>query len=83
MAYNQQFKPTSSEEWRAKEKREMFGKAVNSLLMTNKDLELEIALDKAKEIVNFAFKNFPPPEDAKPSEEGDFGELPLRTIKND
>ena len=76
-------KPVSNEVWEMKEKRELFGKAVNSILMTNKDLELSKVLEMAKEIVDTAFKNFSLSEEQKTDEQADFGELPLKTIKND
>jgi hypothetical protein len=46
-------------DWISKEKRELFCKSVNSILMTNKDVAVEEALMNAKSIVDTAFKNYP------------------------
>lgn len=46
----------SQEDWRNKERREYFSKTVNSMIIQNKDAELEEILKKAEEIVNRAFK---------------------------
>jgi len=64
MAYNKAQSPT---DWTNKEKRELFAKATNSMLMTNPKIELEIVLKMAKEIVDTAFSNYPDraEEDAK------------------
>jgi len=55
MAYGQMTK----EEWAQKEKRELFCKAVNSMLMTNRRMKLDKALDRAKKIVDAAFTHYP------------------------
>jgi len=52
-------------DWLQKEKRELFCKAVNSLIMEGKLTPTE-AIDQAKIIVDKAFEFFP---DAKPEEE--------------
>ena len=46
-------------DWISKERRELFCKAVNSMLMTTPDKPLEVALNAAKTIVDTAFKNYP------------------------
>ena len=46
-------------DWISREKRELFCKSVNSLIMTRKDIELEDALADAKSIVDTAFANYP------------------------
>jgi len=54
-------------DWISREKRELFCKAVNSILMTTPETPLEKALTAAKTIVDTAFKNYPDraEEDAK------------------
>ena len=50
--------------WNAKEKRELFCKAVNSLLMRlpeGKMPEIEAILETAKKITDKVFENYPPP----------------------
>ena len=53
--------------WEQKEKRELFCKAVNTFLMTDKDkvIELDIILKMSKKIIDEAFKNYSAPEDKK------------------
>ena len=46
-------------DWISKEKRELFAKAVNSMLMTNPEVKLETALEASKKIVDTAFENYP------------------------
>jgi len=46
-------------DWIAKERRELFAKAVNSMLMTSPEMKVEDALQKAKLIVDTAFNNYP------------------------
>ena len=46
-------------DWIAKEKRELFCKAVNSMLMTTPEKPLEVALNASKTIVDKAFENYP------------------------
>jgi len=46
-------------DWLSKEKRELFAKAVNSMLMTNPNVGLDECLKKAKVIVDTAFENYP------------------------
>jgi len=62
--YNKAQSPT---DWTNKEKRELFCKAVNSMLMTKPDFDGLEVLDRAKTIVDTAFKNYPDraEEDAK------------------
>lgn len=52
-------------DWRAKEQRELLCKAVNSILMTNPERDVDEALESGKKIVDFAFENYPD----KPMEE--------------
>jgi len=47
----------SKAEWALKEKRELYAKAVNTMLMQG--MELKKALEQAKTIVDTAFKNYP------------------------
>lgn len=54
MAYNET-------DWISKEKRELFCKAVNSILMTKPDTPIAQALDISKRIVDTAFTNYPDP----------------------
>lgn len=67
MAYNNQ---NNNTDWISKEKRELFGKAVNSILMTgpSKILALNDVLDSAKQIVDFAFQSYPDNEDKNETE---------------
>ncbi len=46
-------------DWIAKERRELFAKAVNSMLMTSPEMSIKDALEKAKLIVDTAFNNYP------------------------
>ena len=55
MAYTQM----TTEQWLQKEKRELFAKAVNSMLMTTPEKPLEVVLNASKTIVDTAFKNYP------------------------
>jgi len=50
----------NSTDWLSKEKRELFAKAVNSMIMNN--VSLKEALDNAKKIVDTAFKHYPDKE---------------------
>ena len=60
-------------DWISREKRELFAKAVNSILMTNSGTSLDDALKSAKEIVDTAFLNYP---DTDPNKEEEL-ESPL------
>ena len=62
--YNKAQSPT---DWTNKEKRELFCKAVNSMLMTTPNAKLEVVLTMAKMIIDTAFTNYPDraEEDAK------------------
>ncbi|MHA1305319.1 MAG: hypothetical protein ACTSPI_16595 [Candidatus Heimdallarchaeaceae archaeon] len=55
MAYAKQ----GSVDWTNKERRELFAKATNSILMTTPEIDLDTALEKAKKIVDTAFTNYP------------------------
>jgi len=55
MAYGQMTKA----EWAQKEKRELFCKAVNSMLMTTPNTDLNETIKKAKAIVDAAFTHYP------------------------
>ncbi len=46
-------------DWISKEKRELLCKAVNSILMTNPERDVDEALKEGKTIVDFAFTNYP------------------------
>ena len=46
-------------DWIGKEKRELFCKSVNTLLMRGEEEFKKEVLDVAKEIVDTAFKNYP------------------------
>lgn len=48
----------SKEGWENKERRELFCKAVNSMLMTTPDKPLEEVLKASKTIVDTAFENY-------------------------
>ena len=52
-------------DWISKEKRELFAKAVNSMMMTDGNLAIEKILRTAKQIVDTAFKNYPDNTDGK------------------
>ena len=64
MAYNKAQSPT---DWTNKEKRELFCKATNSMLMSTPEAEVVHVLKVAKIIVDTAFTNYPDraEEDAK------------------
>ena len=64
MAYNKAQSPT---DWTNKEKRELFCKATNSMLMSTPEAEVIHVLKVAKIIVDTAFTNYPDraEEDAK------------------
>ena len=49
----------TKQEWSQKEKRELYAKAVNSMLMTTPEERLEDVLADAKIIVDTAFENYP------------------------
>jgi hypothetical protein len=59
-------------DWIAKEKRELFCKAVNSMLMTTPNKPLGKALSDAKTIIDTAFKNYPAEGESDEEEEGLF-----------
>ena len=46
-------------DWLSKEKRELFGKSVNSIIMNSKEPKLETIIKNAKEVVDKAFKFYP------------------------
>lgn len=46
-------------DWISKEKRELFGKAVNTILMNEKNITLDLAIAQAKIIVDKAFDFYP------------------------
>ena len=49
----------TKEDWSQKDRREYFAKAVNSMLMTDKDKDLDEVLKNAKKIVDTAFEYYP------------------------
>ena len=55
----------SKDDWSKKEKRELFCKAINTLIMSGKDKDLFKALSLAKQIVDTAFDNYPDNTDGK------------------
>ena len=65
-------------DWISKEKRELFCKAVNSMLMTNKDVKVIDALSLSQEIVDTAFINYPDKEEGKVEGKSEDIELPTK-----
>ncbi len=70
---------TNNKMWEQKEKRELFAKCVNSILMhlpegkiPENDFLLDIVLEAAKKVIDTAFENYPSPEDESEPSELDF-----------
>ena len=69
-------KPNYSQtDWISKEKRELFCKAVNSMLMTTPDMDLKDVLERSRIIINTAFENYP---DKEEEAKGEDVELPTK-----
>jgi len=64
MAYPQNSN-MSKDDWSRKEKRELFCKAVNSIMMNENKEDIVDVLKTAKTIVDTAFKNYPDNTDGK------------------
>ena len=49
----------SKEDWARREKRELFCKAVNTMMMSDITIDIDRALSVAEKIIHTAFKNYP------------------------
>ena len=66
------YKKDNETDWVSKEKRELFCKSINSMIMTDPKKPLEVVLNDAKTIVDTAFENYPDTKNKSNAKQLDF-----------
>lgn len=76
---NKNYSPQT--DWLSREKRELFCKAVNSMMMTSKSIDAKDLLVIAKMIVDTAFSNYP--DRAEEQDKKDIENFELNVVQQD